>query len=98
MPSSNDYTLPASPFPILTLRAGALFPGTVQSIPVGRRSSVDLTRTMKPGDLVVVATQLDRTAERPGPEELHPIGTLARVRRIVEVAGDRLRLQLDGLG
>jgi ATP-dependent Lon protease len=46
---------------------------------------------------LIVATQRERSDERPGPEDLHPIATLARVRRVVEVSSERLRLQLDGL-
>ena len=97
MPSSPSYTLPDTPFPVLALRSGALFPGTVQTIPVGRRSSLELARSLESGSFLVVATQRDRSDERPSPDDLHPVATLARVRRIVEVSTGRLRLQLDGL-
>ena len=97
MPSSPSYTLPDTAFPVLALRAGVLFPGTVQTVPVGRRSSVALARSLEAGSLLIVATQRERSDERPGPEDLHPIATLARVRRVVEVSSERLRLQLDGL-
>ena len=56
-----------------------------------------LARSLQSGSFLVVATQRDRSDERPRGEDLHPVATLARVRRIVEVSTGRLRLQLDGL-
>jgi ATP-dependent Lon protease len=52
---------------------------------------------LSPGSFLVVATQRDRAEEHPEPKDLLPIATLARVRRVVRVAKDRLRMQLDGL-
>ena len=47
----------ASPFPLLPLRNGVLFPGTVITLPVGRERSVALVRGLHKGDVLGVATQ-----------------------------------------
>ncbi len=88
----------AQPLPLLPLRAGALLPGTVQTIPVGRARSVTLARTLSRGDLLLIAVQKDREVEDPGGSDMHPIATLGQVRRVVRTTDRTLRLIVEAKG
>ena len=52
-------TLPTTPFPLLPLRNGVLFPGTVITVPVGRARSIALIEALEPGKILGVAVQRD---------------------------------------
>ena len=86
-----------SPFPLLPLRTGVVFPGSVIPLPVGRKSSVALVKTLKPGDIIGVAVQRDRRIEDPSRADLYDIGTVARVHRITATNERMYRLVIEGL-
>jgi ATP-dependent Lon protease len=87
-----------SQLPLLPLRHGVLFPGTVISVPVGRARSVALVEGIAEGDFVAVAVQRDPAVEDPGIAELFPIATRAVVRKKVKVRARRWQLVLEGVG
>ena len=89
---------PTSPFPILPLRTGVLFPGTVITLPVGRERSVALLRTVHVGDVIGVVAQKDARHDNPTGEDLHAIGTFARIVRLERVNAGEYTLALEGLG
>lgn len=84
------------PLPLLPLRVGALLPGTVKTIPVGRPRSIALARTLSRGDLLLLAVQTDKDILDPGPADLHAVATLGRVRRVVRTTDASLRLIVEG--
>jgi ATP-dependent Lon protease len=88
---------PNSPFPLLPLRAGVLFPGTLISLPVGRPRSVALLATLEPGAIIGVATQKRPEELDPGADDLHAFGTLARVKQIVRTSEGEFRVALEGI-
>jgi ATP-dependent Lon protease len=89
---------PLSPFPLLPLRTGVLFPGTVITLPVGRERSIALLNTMRAGEILGVATQRSSKIEDPETaEQLHPIGTFARIVNISRLPGGEYRLTLQGV-
>lgn len=95
MNSSNSAF--TSPVPLLPLRDGVLFPGTVMSIPVGRARSVTLLESMSEGAIVGVGVQRDPRVDEPGIADLLPIATLARVIKVVQVRRQRYQVMLEGL-
>src|SRR5262249_32595315 len=88
---------PRSPFPVLPLRTGVLFPGTLITLPVGRKRSVALVGSLKTGDVLGVVTQRDPKLVDPGRSDLHDIGTFVRVGEVIELPGGEFRLSLEGL-
>ncbi|MEO7094111.1 MAG: endopeptidase La [Polyangiales bacterium] len=88
---------PTSPFALLPLRTGVLFPGTVITLPVGRERSVALLRTLHVGDIVGVVAQKDPRHDSPTGEDLHGIGTFARIVRLERVKPGEYTLALEGL-
>jgi ATP-dependent Lon protease len=56
---------PTSSFPLLPLRTGVLFPGTVITLPVGRKRSVALVESLHAGDVIGTVTQRDPKVSDP---------------------------------
>src|SRR5512140_1058736 len=87
-----------SPFPLLPLRNGVIFAGTVITLPVGRERSVALVRDLAKGSVVGVATQKAPAVEVPGEGDLHPIGIFARVVDLSRMPSGDYRVALEALG
>ncbi len=94
----RGVTAPTSPFPVLPLRSGTLFPGTTLTLPVGRVRSVALLDALSPGQILGVAFQKSADVSEPGDGDLHDIGTWARVSRLERTRDRGFRVTLDGLG
>jgi ATP-dependent Lon protease len=88
---------PTSPFPLLPLRTGALFPGTVITLPVGRKRSVALVESLHAGDVIGTVTQKDHKIADPGRTDLYDVGTYVRVVEIARLPGGEYRLSLEAL-
>jgi ATP-dependent Lon protease len=73
LPSDLPHTMPVVP-----LRGGVLLPGAVLPITIGRRSTAQALETVE-GGLVIVAAQRDKEVTNPGPTDLLPLATLARI-------------------
>lgn len=73
--------------PLLTLRNAVLMPGATLAVELGRRASIDAVEWAYQGriepagaeKLVVVATQREALNEAPERDDLHDVGTLAKI-------------------
>ncbi len=93
----GGIAVPANPFPLLPLRSRVLFPGTVLTLPVGRRRSVALLEAVRAGDVIGVAPQRDTRDDDLATADLNPVGVFARVVDIHRVSAGDYRLTLEGL-
>ncbi len=96
--SRRGMSAPTSPFPLLPLRSGTLFPNTTLTLPVGRVRSVALLDALSPGAVIAVGYQKDPNLAEPGDGDLHEIGTWARVARLERTRDKGFRVTLEGLG
>ncbi len=72
--------------PILPLRNNVLFPGVVIPITVGRDKSIKLIQEANKGDKIIgVVSQKNQEEETPGFEDLHTIGTVAQIIRLLKM-------------
>jgi len=72
--------------PILPLRNTVLFPGVVIPITVGRDKSIKAVREAYAGDKIIgVLAQLDAGMEEPQPADLHRIGTMAKILKMLKM-------------
>jgi ATP-dependent Lon protease len=71
--------------PILPVRDTVLFPHAVLPLTVGRESSIQLIESLGEERTIVVAAQLDPRLDTPKPGDLHPVGTLATVHKVVRM-------------
>ena len=69
--------------PILPVRDTVLFPHGLLPISVGRPPSVALVRGLGENRSIGIIAQLDARADAPAPDELHPVGTLVMIHKIV---------------
>jgi ATP-dependent Lon protease len=75
-----------------------LFPQALTPITVGRESSVRLIQSLRPDDrMIVIAAQRDPRVERPGPGEVHAVGTAALIHKVVRLPNDNLLVFLEGV-
>jgi ATP-dependent Lon protease len=71
--------------PILPVRDTVLFPHAVLPLTVGRESSIQLIESLGDERTIVVAAQLDPRLDSPKPADMHLIGTLATVHKVVRM-------------
>ncbi|MGB0035643.1 MAG: endopeptidase La [Candidatus Acidiferrales bacterium] len=83
---------------VLPVRDTVLFPGAVMPLPVGRESSLALLNSLE-GDekLLGVVAQLDPRVENPTGTDLHNVGTLAKVHKMVRMPNGNIVAFLEGL-
>jgi ATP-dependent Lon protease len=81
----NSENIPVE-LPILPIRNTVLFPGVVIPITVGRDKSIKLIQDAYKGDrLVGVVSQKDHTKDDPDFQDLHKIGTMANIIRLLKM-------------
>ncbi len=83
--------------PILPLRNMVLFPGVFMPVSVGRKSSLKLVREAeKKGTYIGIVCQKAAETEDPHIEDLHNIGTIAKIVRILEMPDQTTTVLLQG--
>lgn len=84
--------------PILPLRNMVLFPGVVLPVAIGRKSSLRLIdHAYKKGKTIGAVCQLRPEVERPGLEDLYPIGVVAKIVRVFEMPDQTTTVILQGM-
>ncbi|MGA8168297.1 MAG: LON peptidase substrate-binding domain-containing protein, partial [Candidatus Acidiferrales bacterium] len=96
MPKAS-YSLPPE-LPILPLRDTVLFPGAVIPLTVGRDSSLALLDTLQGEEKILgVVAQLDPRIEDPVGTDLHAVGTVGKVHKMVRTPNGNVVVFLEGL-
>ena len=84
--------------PILPLRNMVLFPGVVLPVTIGRKSSLKLVKqAMKNHTNVAAFTQIHSEIDEPDQQDLYPIGTAAKIIRILEMPDNTTTVILQGM-
>ena len=87
-PSIDPETPQASSLrqlPVLPVRDTVLFPHAVLPLTVGRDSSIQLIESLGDERTIIVAAQRDPRQDLPQPADLHEVGTLATVHKVVRM-------------
>ncbi|AUC76756.1 endopeptidase La [Olleya sp. Bg11-27] len=88
--------LPES-LPILSLRNTVLFPGVVIPITAGRDKSIKLINDANKGEKVIgVVSQIDEDVEDPKANELHQVGTVARILKVLKMPDGNTTVIIQG--
>src|SRR5690606_17609135 len=83
--------------PILPLRNTVLFPGVVIPITVGRDKSIKLVKEAYKGTRTIgVVAQQDMNVEDPTFEQLHKIGTVANIIKILQMPDGNTTVLIQG--
>lgn len=92
----NNEQLPAS-LPILPLRNTVLFPGVVIPISAGRDKSIKLINDANAGSKIIgVVAQKNEADEDPTKNDIHKIGTVARILRVLKMPDGNITVILQG--
>lgn len=92
-----DETSIPNELPILPLRNTVLYPGVVIPITVGRDKSIKLIQDANKGNkLIGVATQKDVQIEDPDFKDLHKIGTVAQILKMLKMPDGTTTCILQG--
>ncbi len=84
--------------PILPLRGLVVYPNTAVPLTVGQARSIRLVDDVVGGDrLVGLVAALNPEQETPGPNELHQVGTIATVHRLLRAPDGTVRLLVQGM-
>ncbi|MFP5439694.1 MAG: endopeptidase La [Bacteroidia bacterium] len=92
----NNEELPGS-LPILPLRNMVLFPGVVIPITAGRDKSIRLINDANAeGKVIGVVAQKDERVEEPGAADVHTVGTVARILRVLKMPDGNTTVIIQG--
>ncbi|WP_405226070.1 endopeptidase La [Dokdonia sp. Asnod1-B02] len=92
----NNEELPES-LPILPLRNTVLFPGVVIPISAGRDTSIKLIdEANKGGKVIGVVAQKDEEVENPGEDDIHKVGVVARILRVLKMPDGNVTVIIQG--
>lgn len=83
--------------PVLALRGLTVFPNATMHFDVGREKSVRaLDKAMSGDQRIFLVTQKDILQDDPSFDDLYPVGTVARVRQVLKMPGDAVRVLIVG--
>ena len=86
-------------FPILAVRNMVMFPGVVIPITAGRKNSIKLLEdAQKKGDFIGILSQKNSTLENPTENDMHEIGTLAKIIKIIKLPEGNVTAITKGFG
>jgi ATP-dependent Lon protease len=84
--------------PLLPIRGITIFPHMVLHFDVGRPKSIlALEDAMVKNQLVFLVTQKDHKVENPTVNDIYRIGTISRIKQILKLPGDTIRVLVEGL-
>ncbi len=83
-------------YPVLPVRDTVLFPHAVLPLTVGRDSSIQLIQSLGEDKMIVVVAQRDAHQDSPQPSDLHSIGTLATIHKVVKMPNQSLFVFTEG--
>lgn len=85
-------------YPVLALRGLPIFPHAVVHFDVGRDISVNaIDAAMAADKKILIAAQIDPDIDNPQAEDLYTVGTLCKIKQVLRIADDNLRILIDGI-
>jgi ATP-dependent Lon protease len=84
--------------PLLPLRGILVFPYMIIHLDVGREKSISaLEEAMVHDRLIMLATQKDAQNDKPIPEDIFKVGTVAEIKQLLKLPGGTIRVLVEGL-
>lgn len=84
--------------PLLPLRGITIFPHMILHFDVGRTKSIlALEEAMVDDQTIFLVTQKDHNIENPGENDIYKIGTVSKIKQILKLPGDTIRVLVEGL-
>ena len=84
--------------PLIPLRGMTIFPNMVLHFDIGREKSINaLEKAMIVNQHVFLVSQRDENTELPTPEDFYSIGTVAKIKQMLKLPGDSIRVLVEGI-
>ena len=84
--------------PLLPLRGVMVFPYMIIHLDVGREKSIAaLEKAMVQDRLIMLSTQKDAITDKPEPDDIFKVGTVAEVKQLLKLPGGTIRVLVEGL-
>jgi ATP-dependent Lon protease len=84
--------------PVLPLKDVVVFPFIILPLSVSREKSINaVDAALAEQRIIMLVAQKDGSNETPGPADLHPVGTVAAIMRMLKLPDGRIRLLVQGL-
>lgn len=91
-------TIKDDDLPVLPLRGLVVYPMSWFPLPVGQRRSIRLVEDSLPVNrMIVLVASKDETIEEPTPDQIHTVGTVAQIHRVLKTPEGTMRLVIQGL-
>lgn len=85
--------------PVLPLRGLPVFPYMIIHFDVGRESSIRAVEAaMVENQLIFLLAQKDMEEMSPSPDGMYEVGTMARVKQVLKLPDDDIRVLVEGIG
>ncbi len=82
--------------PVLPVRETVLFPHAVLPLTVGRESSIQLIQSLGEERTILVVAQRDARQDTPDASDLHQVGTIATIHKVVKMPNQSLFVFTEG--
>ncbi|NSW89499.1 MAG: endopeptidase La [Firmicutes bacterium] len=84
--------------PLLPLRGLTVFPYVIMHFDVGRLKSIKaLDEAMVNNQLIFLVAQKDAKSDSPTEDEIYRVGTISKVKQLVKLPGDTIRVLIEGI-
>ncbi len=84
--------------PMIPLRGLTVFPNMVLHFDIGREKSINaLEKAMITGQHIFLASQKDDNTDLPTPEDFYHIGTIGKIKQMLKLPGDSIRVLVEGV-
>ena len=96
--SIRKHVIHMETLPLLALRGLVVFPGMLLHFDVGRKKSIlALNEAMGGDQTIFLVTQKDITDDDPDQSQLYSVGVVAKIRQVLKLPGDSLRVLVEGI-
>ena len=93
----TDRNTDAVALPLLPLRGLVIFPYMVLHFDVAREKSIAaLEEAMGSDQQIFLVSQKDVSVDMPEPDELYRVGTISRIKQVLKLPGDTIRVLVEG--
>ena len=93
----TDRNTDAVALPLLPLRGLVIFPYMVLHFDVAREKSIAaLEEAMGSDQQIFLISQKDVSVDMPEPDELYRVGTISRIKQVLKLPGDTIRVLVEG--
>ncbi len=94
----SEVKIPDDDLPVLPLRGLVVYPMSWFPLPVGQKRSINLVEDSLPANrTIVLVASKDEEIEEPTPDQIHEIGTVAQIHRVLKTSDGTMRLVIQGL-